>query len=43
MIRPGRYAGPATHYSVLRAIEQLYRLPLLAGAATARPITDVWK
>ena len=34
-VRPGRYGQPITHYSVLRTLEALYRLPLLGHAATA--------
>ena len=42
LVRPGRYAEPITHYSVLATIETAYGLPLNGQAATARPITDVW-
>ena len=42
LVRPGRYAQPVTHYSVLRAIESLYQLPLLGQAAAASPITGIW-
>jgi acid phosphatase len=42
-VRPGRYAEPVTHYGVLRTLEYLYRLPALGAAATARPITYIWK
>jgi hypothetical protein len=41
-IAPGSYDGAANHYSLLRMIEQGFGLPLLAGAATARPLPDVW-
>ena len=41
-IAPGSYPGPANHYSLLRLIEQGFGLPLLAGAATAPPVPDVW-
>jgi phosphatidylinositol-3-phosphatase len=41
-VRPGRYAEPVTHYSVLATIEAAYALPRDGQAATARPIADVW-
>jgi hypothetical protein len=43
MVRPGRYGEHITHYSVLRTIESLYRLPLLGSAATARQIRGIWR
>jgi acid phosphatase len=42
-VRPGRYGQPITHYSVLRTLEALYRLPLLGHAATASLIRGVRK
>jgi acid phosphatase len=42
LVRPGRYAEPISHYSVLATIEAAYGLPPDGQAATARPITDVW-
>jgi acid phosphatase len=42
LVRPGRYAEPITHYSVLATIETAYALPRDGQAATAQPITDVW-
>jgi len=42
-VRPGRYGEPITHYSVLRTIENLYGLPPLGHAASARPVTNVWR
>jgi len=42
-VRPGRYGQPITHYSVLRTLETLYRLPLLGHAATASLIRGIWK
>jgi acid phosphatase len=41
-VRPGRYAEPITHYSVLATIEAAYALPRDGQAATAAPITDIW-
>jgi phosphatidylinositol-3-phosphatase len=43
MIRPGIYRQRITHYSVLRTIEDAYRLRHDGHAAAARPITDVWR
>ncbi len=42
MVRPGRYSDPVTHYSVLRTIEDFYRLPHAGNSAAAAPITAVW-
>jgi acid phosphatase len=42
-VRSGRYAQPITHYNALRTIENLYRLPVLGRAATASPISGIWK
>jgi phosphatidylinositol-3-phosphatase len=42
MVRPGRYAAPITHYTVLATIEAAYALPRDAGAAAAAPITNTW-
>ena len=42
MVRPGRYAEPITHYSVLATIEAAYMLPRDARAAAAAPITNIW-
>ena len=37
MVRPGRYAEPVTHYSVLATIEAAYALPRDGQAAAATP------
>jgi len=42
-VRPGRYGQPVTHYSVLRTLEALYRLPPLGHAGTASPVRGIWK
>ena len=42
-IRPGMYPERITHYSVLRTIEDAYRLRHDGHAAAARPITDIWR
>jgi hypothetical protein len=42
-VRPGSLATAITHYSVLRTIEELYRLPPDANAAAAPVISSVWR
>jgi hypothetical protein len=41
-VRPGRYAEPLTHYSVLATIEAAYTLPRDGQAAAAMPVTSIW-
>lgn len=42
-VRPGARSGASlTHYSLLRTIEDAWRLPHLGKAATAVPITGIW-
>lgn len=43
MVKPGKYTQTINHYNVLRTIEQMYKLPYLGQAATATPITNIWK
>lgn len=43
MVRPGRYSEPITHYSVLATIEDAYGLRRDGHAASATPITGVWR
>lgn len=43
MVKPGKYTQTINHYNVLRTVEQMYKLPYLGNAATATPITNVWK
>jgi acid phosphatase len=43
LVRPGRYAEPVNHYSVLATIEAAYGLPRDGQAAAATPITDIWR
>ncbi|GAB3366622.1 MULTISPECIES: alkaline phosphatase family protein [Amycolatopsis] len=43
MVRTTRSAQPIDHYSVLRTVEDMYGLAPLGEAASARPITGVWK
>jgi hypothetical protein len=42
-VRAGSFATAITHYSVLRTIEGLYRLPPDAQAAAAPVISSVWR
>jgi acid phosphatase len=42
-VRPGSYAEQVTHYRVLATIEAAYRLPRDGQAATAAPITGIWR
>jgi acid phosphatase len=42
-VKPGSYAGRIDHYTVLRTIEAAYGLPAIGSAASARPITGVWR
>ena len=42
-VRAGQYAEPITHFNVLRTIEDMYGLAPTGAAATATPITDVWR
>ncbi len=41
-VRPGSYAEPITHYSVLATIEAAYTLPRAGQAARTTPITNIW-
>ena len=41
-VSPGSYSQPLSHYSLLRTLEEMYGLPLLGNAATAKPIDMVW-
>lgn len=43
MVRPGRYAEPVTHLTLLRTIEEMYALPRLGRSASVRPILDCWR
>lgn len=42
-IVPGTAGQPVTHLSLLRSLENAYRLPPLAASARATPIVGVWK
>jgi phosphatidylinositol-3-phosphatase len=42
-VRPGRYAERIDHYRVLATIEAAYGLPRDGNAASASPITDIWR
>jgi phosphatidylinositol-3-phosphatase len=42
-VRPGaRSSVRLNHYSLLRTVEDAWRLPRLGHSASARPITDIW-
>jgi len=43
MVKAGTYADSINHYSVLRTIEDMYKLPYAGNAAEALPITNCWK
>jgi acid phosphatase len=42
MVRPGRTVQRVDHYGLLRTIEDMYGLPPLGEAASARPLTGIW-
>jgi acid phosphatase len=41
-VRPGQYSQRIDHYNVLRTLEDLFGLPGIGKAATAKPISGVW-
>jgi phosphatidylinositol-3-phosphatase len=43
MIRAGRYSERINHYNVLRTLDDLYGLAPTGKAASATPITDIWR
>lgn len=43
MVKPGPYDEPIDHYTVLRTVEDLFRLPHAGHSADVAPIADVWK
>ena len=43
-VRPDSVSpAPLNHYSLLRTIENAWRLRLLGLSATAQPITGIWR
>jgi phosphatidylinositol-3-phosphatase len=42
-VKPGHYAQFLTHFGVLRTIEDAYGLPHDGAAASATPVTYIWK
>lgn len=42
-VRPGRYPQRIDHFAVLRTIEDMYGLTYAGAAATARPVTGIWR
>ena len=43
MVAGGQYSNTINHYSVLRTIEDMYRLPYAGNASSATSITNCWK
>jgi acid phosphatase len=43
MIKPGRYTEKIDHYTVLRTIEDIFRIAPTGKAANAQTITDCWR
>jgi acid phosphatase len=43
-VRPrSAFTGRVGHYGLLRTIEDMFGLPRLGAAKTARPITGIWR
>jgi hypothetical protein len=42
-VKSGNYSATLNHYNLLRTIEDMYGLGHLGNAATAAPITGIWK
>jgi hypothetical protein len=43
MVKGGSYDEKINHYSVLRTLEDMYKLPHAGKAEQASPIVDCWK
>src|SRR6266481_3874878 len=43
MVKQGQFAETINHFNVLRTLEDMYGLTRVGSAATATPISDVWK
>ena len=43
MVKPGQYSEKIDHYSVLRTLEAMYRLPYAGQSASVETIKDVWQ
>ena len=43
MVQPGDYPTRIDHYSLLRTLEDMYGVPPTGKAASAEPITAIWK
>ena len=41
-VRRGSYPQHVTHYSLLRTIEDMYRLPAIGASAAAEPLRGLW-
>jgi hypothetical protein len=42
VIRPGNYAEPMNHYTLLRTLEEAYGLPVLANAGQVAGLRTIW-
>jgi acid phosphatase len=42
-VKPGQYAQRITHYAVLRTLEVIFGLAPLGSAASAQPISGIWR
>ncbi|HEY8747483.1 MAG TPA: alkaline phosphatase family protein [Tepidisphaeraceae bacterium] len=43
MVKPGHYTQPITQENILRTLEDMYGLPPIGSAASATPITQIFK
>ena len=43
MVKQGQFSETINHFNILRTLEDLYGLTHVGSAATATPISDVWK
>ena len=42
-VKPGKDTQAINHYSILRTIEDMYKLPRVGQSAAAAPITNAWR
>lgn len=43
MVKPGKYGENINHYTVLRTLEAIYKLPYAGNSASVKTITNVWQ
>jgi hypothetical protein len=43
MVQGGSYTNSINHYTILRTIEEMYRLPFACNAALETPVINCWK